>query len=447
MTKHKILIVDDEADLRFTLGGFFRSKGYEVLEAGTAKAAVETFHASRPDVAILDYALPDENALALLPRLREIDPTTPIVLLTAHGSIDLAVQAIKEGADHFLTKPVELPSLLVLVRRLLESHRDRRNRLATAGRRRPVDPFLGASRAIDELRQQARRVLSSDSPVLINGETGAGKGVLARWLHDNGARADEPFVDLNCGGLEREFFETEIFGHERGAFTGAVSSKVGMLEVAHRGTVFLDEIGDVDLQVQPKLLKVVEERRFRRLGDVRDRYVDIRLVAATHRDLGQLVKENRFRSDLFFRISTIPLSVPALRERREDIPVLARFLLDELEGEMGGRRLEVTPEAERALVAYSWPGNIRELRNVLERAVLLGDGEALTPRDLRFDTLGGGEREGGPRTLEENERIFIERVLAEEGGRVEAAAQRLGIVRSALYKKIKKHGIAIPGRG
>jgi transcriptional regulator with PAS, ATPase and Fis domain len=267
--------------------------------------------------------------------------------------------------------------------------------------------------------------------------------VLARWLHENSPRAEEAFVDLNCAGLSRELLETELFGHEKGAFTSATASKQGLFEVAHRGSIFLDEVGDVDLQIQPKLLKVLEEKRFRRVGDVRDRQVDVRLIAATHQDLGQLVRDKRFRDDLYFRISTIPLSFPALRERIEDIPTMAQYLLDKVAADLGRGELRLDESSIQALQAYSWPGNIRELRNVIERAVLLSDQKNITLKDLHFD---GHAQVGTPfldtrLTLIELEKQHIERVLNEERGRVEKAAKRLGIPRSSLYQKIKKHQI------
>src|SRR4030095_6145073 len=233
------------------------------------------------------------------------DSGTPLLVLTAHGSIDLAVRAIKEGAEQFLTKPLELPALQVILQRLIQKQRNHQNQLASKSRqvRQAIDPFIGVSPAIHTLAEQAKRVLMTESPVLILGETGSGKGVLARWLHENSPRADEAFVDLNCAGLSRELLENELFGHEKGAFTSATTSKQGLFEVAHRGTIFLDEIGDVDLQIQPKLLKVLEEQRFRRVGDVRDRQVDVRLIAATHQDLSDLVRQKRFRDDLYFRVS------------------------------------------------------------------------------------------------------------------------------------------------
>lgn len=448
MARNKILVVDDEPGVRFGVRDFLESSGFEVEEADSWQAALEIFQVVRPDAAIIDYVLPDGDALELLPRLKGIDPGIPLIILTAHGSIDLAVRAIKEGADQFLTKPVELPALLVMLQRLLEEQRNRQRQIAGKSRRarEGVDPFLGVSAAIRDLAEQARKVLPTDSPILILGETGTGKGVLARWLRDHGPRSEEAFVDLNCAGLSREFLETELFGHERGAFTGAVTSKTGLLEVAHRGTVFLDEIGDMDLQVQGKLLKVLEEKQFRRLGDVRDRRVDIRLIAATHQDLGVLIQDKKFRSDLHFRINTIPLLVPPLRERGEDILILARHLLQRIAADLGRGSLELASDAEQALQTYPWPGNIRELRNVLERAVLLSDHQVLHRKSLRFEYSSGVEVSTNDThlSLREVEQRHIERVLQEEQGRVESAAKRLGIPRSTLYQKIKQYQIILP---
>lgn len=443
MARNRILIVDDEPGLRFGVRDFLELQGYEVDEAESCREAQEIFRTSRPDIVIADYMLPDGTALDLLPRLKEINPDTPLLILTAHGSIDLAVRAIKEGAEQFLTKPLELPALMVILKRLLENQRNRHKQLASRSHqvRHAIDPFIGVSSAIRTLAEQAKKVLATESPVLILGETGTGKGVLARWLHDNSPRGEEAFVDLNCAGLSRELLETELFGHEKGAFTSATSSKQGLFEVAHRGTIFLDEIGDVDLQIQPKLLKVLEDKRFRRVGDVRDRQVDVRLIAATHQDIGQLVREKTFRNDLYFRVSTIPLAFPSLRERIEDIPIMAHYLLDKLATDLGRGEIELQPECIKALQAYSWPGNVRELRNVIERAVLLSEQKNIQLQDLHFD--GHSRRRASyldsNLTLNELEKQHIERVLLEEQGRVEKAASRLGIPRSSLYQKIKKY--------
>ena len=446
MARNRVLVVDDESGVRFGIRDFLEQQGYEVEEAESCQDAQHVFRSSRPDVVIADYMLPDGTALDLIPRLKEIDSNIPLLVLTAHGSIDLAVRAIKEGAEQFLTKPLELPALQVILQRLLERQRNHHKQLASKTRqvRQAINPFIGTSAAIRSLAEQAKRILASESPVLILGETGSGKGVLARWLHENSPRADEAFVDLNCAGLSRELLETELFGHEKGAFTSATASKQGLFEVAHRGTIFLDEVGDVDLQIQPKLLKVLEEKRFRRVGDVRDRQVDVRLIAATHQDIGSLVREKRFRDDLYFRISTIPLSFPALRERIEDIPTMAQYLLQKLSSDLGRPDLQLDEGSIQALQAYSWPGNVRELRNVIERAVLLSDQNNIGLKDLHFD---GQANLGAPfldsrLTLIELEKQHIERVLQEEQGRVEKAAKRLGIPRSSLYQKIKKHQIA-----
>jgi len=442
----KILIVEDDAAVQRVLKTYLTAHGFAVEVAGSCQEGKDVFSRQRPDLAVIDYQLPDGTALSLLPQLRSADPSLAIVILTGFGSIELAVRAIKEGADQFLTKPVELATLSIVLRRLIESRRNSRQHAAgkTTRVRERVDPFLGVSAATRQLADLARRILASGSPVLIEGETGTGKGVLARWLHENGPRAEEAFVDINCAGLSREFLETELFGHEKGAFTGAQAAKTGLLELADRGTVFLDEIGDVDLQVQPKLLKVLEEKQFRRLGGVQDRLVDIRLIAATHQQLDRLVAERSFRSDLYYRVSALVLRVAPLRERREDIPLLARHFLRELGMNVRRADLTLSSEAEQALVRHTWPGNIRELRNFIERAVLLSSGDRL---DLGSLEPGAESQTAGPPltntqlTLLELERDHIAAVLAEEKGRIEPAARRLGIHRSSLYNKVKRHGI------
>ena len=454
MSKSTILIVDDEDRIRFAVRDFLELQDYTVVEADSCAAAESQVRDARPDAVVLDYGLPDGNALDLLPRLKAIDPELPAVILTGQGTIELAVRAIKEGADHFLIKPVELPALLILLQRMLERERTHRRELANQAsrdRRREVDPFQSSGATMRRLGEQAAKMADADSPVLILGETGSGKGVVARWLHRHSPRANEAFVDLNCAGLARELLESELFGYAKGAFTGAAGNKLGLFEVAHRGTVFLDEIGDVDPLVQPKLLTVLEDKRFRRLGDVQDRTVDLRLIAATSHDLSRLSQEQKFRSDLYFRISTLVLRVPPLRERQDDIPALATEMLSRFGRDRGRRAVTLSEPAMNALQAYPWPGNVRELRNVLERAVLLSGAETLQPADLHFDAAASGASPAAPRTpafdgnltLAEVERRHIETVLREVGGKVADAATRLGVPRSTLYQKIKTLGIEV----
>lgn len=436
--------MEDQEPLRLALGEYLGGRGFEVVEAASCEEARRVFADTHPTVAVLDYHLPDGTALELLREFKRSDPFVPLIILTAFGSIDLAVEAIKAGADQFLTKPVELSTLVVILQRAIEARRDHQKQLAGRSKqeRDSINPFLGNSPAIRRLEDQAQRVLEVDSPVLIQGETGTGKTVLARWIHANSRRADEAFVDLNCAGLSRELLETELFGHEKGAFTGAVTSKTGLFDVAHRGTVFLDEIGDVDLQIQPKLLKVLEEKQFRRLGDVRDRKVDVRLLAATHEELAALMQAKKFRSDLYFRISTIPLNVPPLRERPEDIAPLARHLLQVAATDMGRPEVTMQADALEAMQAYAWPGNIRELRNVIERAVLLSGTRELSRRDLLFDLQGGsapGWQPSGEMTLQQVERKYIEWMLEQCQGKVVEAAKRLNIPKSTLYQKLKQY--------
>jgi DNA-binding NtrC family response regulator len=447
--KKSILVVDDDTVIRNSVSLYLDAKGFTVLEAADCASAQIVFRSKRPDAAIIDYALPDGDALELLERFRSVDPECPVIVLTGHASVDLAVRAIQEGASHFLTKPVELPALQVVLERALETEKLRRQETARqSGQRVHTDPFAGRSAAIRAFETQVRRVVASDAPILIHGETGTGKGVLSRWIHAQSRRSDGPFVDLNCAGLSREFLDTELFGHEKGAFTGAAATKQGLFEVAHGGTLFLDEIGDIDPQLQPKLLKVVEEKRFRRLGDVQERVVDVRLIGATHRDLAAMSRDGRFRQDLFFRISTFPITVPALRDRVEDIPLLVENILEELSRTIGCRRPAIDPTALRMLERYHWPGNVRELRNVLERALLLLDGAVLLPSHLVLQFAGVMYSDGAPAdaadldlTLEQMERKHIERVLATEAGHVDRAAQRLAVPRSSLYQKLKRYGI------
>jgi DNA-binding NtrC family response regulator len=446
----RILIVDDDDMIRETLCDGLGSQGYEVSQASRVETGVRIFSTEPCDAAIVDYSLPDGTALDLIPRLKALDATVPILVLTGHGTIDLAVKAMKLGAEHFITKPLQLDVLFDLLGRALQQQRSRRRFLGQSikGARYKRDPFLGSSDVICSLREQAEKILGTNWPILIQGETGTGKGVLADWLHQHGPRCDEAMVDLNCGGLSRELLDSELFGHERGSFTGAIGQTGGLLEVANRGTLFLDEIGDMDLTIQPKLLKVVEEKRYRRVGGVQDRPVDVHLIAATHQDLRAFVAQDKFRSDLYFRISTIPIYIPPLRNRAPDIPVIADFFVKQLRNDLARAQLALSSQAVAALSSYNWPGNIRELRNVLERAALLSESGTISPADLALPMphVAPGVHESTDNanlTMQQLERQHIIKVLKLENGSVDKAAIRLGIPRSTLYARLKQHGIAL----
>lgn len=442
----EILIVDDEAAIRFGISKFLRTAGFLVTEAATCRDAEVKFSPGAFEAVLLDYRLTDGDSFPLLSSFKRADPGLPVVMLTGLVSIELAVEAMKRGADHFVTKPVEHLFLKECIERLIEGRRARSRAAVDSLRSEPaMNPFIGSSAGMRELEIQARNLLDSDSPILILGETGVGKGVLANWLHQNSLRRDEAFVDFNCAGISRELFESELFGHERGAFTGAVTAKTGLLEVGNRGTFFLDEIGDVDIAVQPKLLKVVEEKRFRRVGDVKDRSVDVKFVAATHRDLGKMRQAGTFRDDLYFRLSALPLRIPALRERHEDIVPIARAILENL-GARRGRRPQLDGKLEPILTSYAWPGNLRELRNVLERTLLLSASD-------RIERLALEEQDPPPTraipsdpslSLGEVERRHIVHVLDAADGRVDTAARILGISRSSLYNRLREYGIVLP---
>ena len=444
-----ILVVDDDPSVRASIRDLLQGCGFTVHEAASCEAGLAAFRSHRPDLVLLENRLPDGDGVHLIGQLRATDPDVPCVVLSSHRAIDLAAQAVTEGAESFVTKPIKSGLLEALIPRLLQQQASRKRTIVQDVReaRADLDPFLGTSPAIRALAEDARRMVAAEGPLLLLGETGSGKGVLARWCHRNGPRRAEAFVDLNCASLSKEFLESELFGHDRGAFTGATAAKPGLLEIAHRGILFLDEIGDMDVAIQPKLLKVLEDKRFRRLGDVREREVSVRLIAATHHDLRELVTAQRFRRDLYFRIGALPLSVPALRDRAEDLPVLIESLLIRIGGELGRPGMRVSGAAQSALVAYPWPGNLRELRNLLERAVLLSDGPTIGVGELRLHARGQvaspstASSVTDDLTLAELERHHIERVYEAEHHNVQRAATRLGIPRSSLYQKLARLGL------
>ena len=442
---NSILIVEDDPLLLEFLATGLESEGFAVVRADCLSRALVEVQRSTVHIILSDYHLGDGTAFDLLSWLKARDYHIPVIVLTGEASIDLAVQAVKNGAEQFIPKPVDIGFLTMMVNRTIKNFQFQQKDAAVKQERSRYkrDPFLGDSPAIKELMRVAKRAAETNITRLIQGETGSGKGVLARWLHGLSSRANDWFVDLNCAALSRELFESEVFGHQKGAFTGAVSNKIGFLEAANHGTLFLDEIGDMDPQVQPKILKVVEEKRFYRLGDVLERKTDVQLIAATHRDLKKMADNGEFRSDLYFRISAMRLRIPPLRERIEDLPVITDRLLEQLSFDMKRGTLQITDNARRALEHYSWPGNIRELRNVLERAALLSDDCLIDNTCLEFESplrqdFAHKAKDKGL-TLREMEKRFIVDALEAEGRNVVRAAKRLGMPRSSLYAKILEH--------
>ncbi|HXH63204.1 MAG TPA: sigma-54 dependent transcriptional regulator [Gemmatimonadales bacterium] len=446
MPESILLIDDDDAVLR-AIGAYFERLGAEVTREATAKEGLEAYERLRPDVVLLDLQLPDGHGIDTLERLRAVGAS--VILLTGHGDIATAVRAMQLGAENFLTKPVEMEHLAAAVARVAEKvHLRRQNERLVAATRADDDPaVLGNSPAMREMTRQIQLLATSDkTTVLLAGESGTGKGWVARLVHRLSPRASGPFIEVNCAGLSATFLDSELFGHERGAFTDAKSRKQGLFELADGGTLFLDEIGDLSPELQPKLLKVLETKTFRRLGGTHELTVDVRLVAATNRDLVKDVDAGRFREDLYYRLSVMPLRLPPLRDRsREDRLALLTHLLSDLKTQLPGCPSECAAEALERLLTAPWPGNVREMRNVLERAMILARGQPQIgsehlPADLR---RGGaaGERRHQPLSLADVERQQIERALRHHAGNRTRAAKELAISRATLINKIKAYGL------
>jgi len=423
-----ILVVDDDQTVRETLADYFDALGYVVRTAATATAGRQAAAEHAPDVVLVDLRLPDASGLTLLEALRADDPELGVIVLTGHADVPTAVRAMQQGALDFLEKPVDLEALAVAVTRAAELVGLRRE--VSLLRAHRGDVGAGGSPSLERLIELAAK--NDDVPVLIVGETGTGKGFVAHRIHERSARAAQPFVEVNGASLSATFLESELFGHERGAFTDAKQAKRGLFEVAGRGTLFLDEIGEVVVEVQPKLLKVLEERTFRRLGGTSELRSDARVVAATNQPLAQRVQEGLFRADLYYRLQVLTLALPPLRERRDELESLARAFAP------AGSRLG--RDALRIIERYDWPGNVRELKNTLWRAALLAEGAEIQPRHLGLPGVAGPappERV----TLADAERAAIVDALSVTGGNRVRAAQRLGIARSTLLEKLKRLGI------
>ena len=470
---HAILVIEDEVVLAKNILIYLERHDFEVRLAESAEDGLAQLDSLRPDAVVLDFNLPGLNGLEALARIRAFDPGIHVLMLTGHGNVEIAVDAMKAGAFDFLTKPVALSKLRLLLEKAIGQ--TRRDSALDYYRRRDAqrathDGLLGESASVRALKQTMAQLVQAearmrdhDAPaVLVLGETGTGKEVVARALHFSGPRRDKPFVEVNCAALPAQLLESELFGHERGAFTDARERKLGLVETAEGGTLFLDEIGDMDVALQAKLLKLLEEKSVRRIGSLREQRVDVRIVAATHRPLDLLVREGKFRADLYFRLGVVQLRLPPLRERGGDILLLARHFLQHHAERYGKAKPELSEKAEAALLGHGWPGNVRELRNVIEQAVLLNTGCAIAAQQLALSQLDA-ERAGelrptategtAPRLaadlkLPEMERQALVNALKLNEGNVTRAARDLGISRDTLRYRIEKYGLGpmAPGR-
>ena len=447
-----LLVVDDERSLRFSIGEWAHDAGYHALEAVDGREALEQVREHAVDVVLLDLRLRNEDGMEVLRRLREEDAALPVVMLTGHGGVEHAVQATKLGAYDFMLKPPDLDHLGVVLKRAMEHSRLQRELQFLRSGRQGEQTLIGESPALKRALQRVDKAAKSTTvTVLIQGETGSGKELVARYLHARSARAAGPFVELNCSAIPEQLLESELYGHEKGAFTDAKRFRKGLFELADGGTLLLDEIGEMAHGLQSKLLRVLESRTFRRVGGQADITVDVRVVAATHRDLKRAVAEGRFREDLYFRLNVVPIDLPPLRERVEDIPVLAEHFVGRFCRELGRPPVRLDPAALEAFRAYSWPGNVRELRNVVERVVLLEAEDVILPEHLPSEIAGPRSRPGGPassprdpfppgvvRPLNEVEQLAIEHALRVCDGNKTRAAQALGISRQTLRTKLKE---------
>jgi DNA-binding NtrC family response regulator len=459
---HGVLIIEDETVLAKNIRLYLERSGFDARAAASAEDGMQQIREFRPDIIVLDYQLPGRNGLDLLAELSRDDPGIPVIMLTGQASVDMAVEAMKRGAVDFLTKPVVLGKLRLVIEKVLGAERSEKT-LAyyrdRESRSSGIDCLLGDSLPLQQLKGTVQRLLEAEAAlgdneppaVLITGETGTGKEVLARAIHYDGPRRSGPFIELNCGSIPAQLLESELFGHERGAFTDAKERKLGLVEAADGGSLFLDEIGDMDAALQVKLLKLLEEKTVRRLGSVRDQKVNVRIIAATHQPLEELVNDGRFRSDLFFRLRIVELALPPLRERGDDILLLARHFLAHQSTRYNKGQLRFSAAAERAMLGYRWPGNVRELRNVIEQTVLLASEQLIEPSQLPFCAVLGSIPENAsgaaaPKdvslSLEHAERELLAQALDKAAWNVTLAARLLGISRDTLRYRIEKHGLS-----
>ncbi len=443
----RVLLVDDEPNLRRILGAILRPEGHDVIEAGSVAEARRAFAAGTWDVIVLDQKLPDGDGITLLAEMRAADPVVPVLVLTAFATVELAVSSMRAGAFDVIAKPFVPEAVLAAIGRAAERTEILRENDRLKGQLRDLSgsgELVGESEPMARVRELVARVGPTDATVLITGETGTGKELVARALHRASPRASAPFLAVNCAGFTETLLESELFGHERGAFTGADRARQGVFEAAHRGTLLLDEAGEMSPSLQGKLLRVLVDGRVTHVGATTSRTVDVRIVSATHRDLLQGVRDGTFREDLYYRLAVVPISLPPLRDRREDVPLLTAHLLDAVTRDLRLAHRSISPEAVTTLQAYDFPGNVRELRNLLERAAILARGPCIEIRDLPplAPSAASPEGDGGLRAqLDQLERTLIARALADAGGVQAEAARRLGISRSHLSYRLKRLGL------
>ena len=451
--KLRILIVDDEKVQREILEGFLVKQGYETTAAEDGQKALERFKSGAFDLVLTDYRMPGLDGIQLLREVRRLQPEAIVVIMTAYGTVGTAVSAMKEGAYDYLTKPIDLDELLLLIQRvereviLGQENRELKEQLREKFK---VDFIVSASRRMEEALNLVGRVSQSSATVLILGESGTGKELIARAIHYSSPRADKPFVKVNCAALPENLLESELFGHEKGAFTGAVARRIGRFEQADQGSIFLDEIGDLSPSLQMKLLRVLQEKEFERVGSNQTMRSDVRVITATNRNLEEAIQKGTFREDLYYRLNVVTVSLPALRGRKEDIPLLVEHFLKKYNRENRKKVTSLSKEARDLLMRYDYPGNVRELENIIERAVVLCRGDTLSTQDLPLNLREGKpevalerdrETRSLPDTLEEIERQLIFKALEKSGGVQTKAAEELGISERVLRYKMKKYKI------